>query len=81
MHVPLCRSQSQPYVTCSSSDQKEAGELPLRFGMTCKKGVLTSSHVASRATLAMDALLVAFGIIGAVLGTYDSVAELIRPGV
>eukprot|EP00891_Asterochloris_glomerata_P007096 jgi/Astpho2/7096/Aster-01925 len=33
------------------------------------------------ATLAMDALLVAFGIIGAVLGTCDSVAELIRPGV
>ena len=38
------------------------------------------SHVASRATLAVDGLLVAFGIIGAVLGTYDSVAELIRAG-
>ena len=79
--MPLCHSQSQPYVTCLSSDRKEAGELLLRVGLyDCKLGHHAMSHVASRATLAMDGLLVAFGIIGAVLGTYDSVAELIRAG-
>ena len=49
-------------------------------GLVCRGGHCQTPHVASRATLAMDGLLVAFGIIGAVLGTYDSVAELVRAG-